>query len=140
MKMWIKAFILLTLIPLSASAAGRRDTRDLKRVFFNLYTDSIKTVLNYYVNVEGEFRDGSYLPMDTSYVTISADQGTMSGNEWIAPKDIHFEKVVFTVKVRNREDLRDTITVWLKRFKDPRDAPDYEDMELPYPGSERKRR
>lgn len=118
---------------------GSQDGR-LKRIYFNLYTDSIKTVLNFYVNVEGEYTNGRYLPMDARTVDITADNGTMSGNEWIAPKDIHFEKVTFRVAAKGRPELHDTITVWLKRGKDPRDEADAVDMDLPTPGSERKGR
>lgn len=139
MNKWMKVFLLLALLPAGASAQTK-DNRELKRIFFNLYTDSIKTILNYYVNIEGEYKDGSYLPLDNRSVELTADHGTISGNEWVAPKDINFEKVTFTVTAIGKPELRDRVTVWLKKAKDPRDAPDYEEMELPYPGSERKRR
>jgi hypothetical protein len=135
MRKWITALIWVALIPLSTHAQLRRN-EDLKRIYFNLYTDSIKTALHYYVNVEGEYTDGRYLPLDTNTVIISADNGMMSGNDWIAPKEIRFEKVTFRVSAKGRPELRDQVTVWLKRSKDPRD--EGEEMNLPYPGSERK--
>jgi hypothetical protein len=131
MNRWIKAFSLALLLPLASQAQAQRND-DLKRVYFNLYTDSIKTILNYYVNVEGEYRNGNFLPLDTNSVFITADNGRMAGNEWIAPKDIRFEKVTFHVKAKGRPELHDQITVWLKRAKDPRDDMNYgEEMDLP---------
>lgn len=98
----------------------------IKRIYFNLYTDSIKTVLNYYVNVEGEYASGRILPMDTNNIIITADQGKMSGNEWIAPARIDFDKVTFRASVKTSPHISDHITVWLKRGIDPRD-----EMDLP---------
>ena len=113
----------------------------LKRIYFNLYTDSIKTILNYYVNVEGEYNNGRILPMDAGTITITADHGSMSGVEWIAPKTIDFEKVSFQAVAKDDPGIRADITVWLKRAKDPRDEFRREDMDLPtVPEDIRKRR
>lgn len=107
----------------------------LRRIYFNPYTDSIKTVLNYYVNVEGEFSDGSYLPLDTADIFLRCDNGTLAGNEWLIPKKIDFENVTFIAEARANPRLRDTITIWIQRWKDPRDAADYKD-----PDEDRNRR
>ncbi len=135
MKM-IRCAMLLFLLPVTLQAQSPKAA--LRRIYFNLYTDSIKTVLNYYVNVEGEYSDGRYLPLDAGSINLTADNGTMSGNEWIAPKEIRFEKVTFRAVARDNPKLHDEITVWLKRAKDPRDELD--EGPLPYPGSERKGR
>ena len=113
----------------------------LKRIYFNLYADSIKTVLHYYVNVEGEYTDGRTLPMDTNSVRIIADRGIMAGNDWIAPAVIDFDKVMFHTYAKDDPRVNDRVTVWLKRFKDPRDEMRFEDMDMPVvPENIRKRR
>jgi hypothetical protein len=99
----------------------------LKRIYFNLYTDSLKPVLNYYVNVEGEFSDGSFLPLDTSTIYLTSDKGTLRGNEWIIPSVIDFGNVSFRATSKINPKLRDSVTIWIQRYKDPRDAPDYHD-------------
>src|SRR5690606_8334218 len=43
----------------------------LKEIRFNLYADSIKPVLNYYLNVEGVFSNGKIYPLDTSFINIT---------------------------------------------------------------------
>lgn len=106
-----------------------------KRIYFNLYTDSIKTVLNYYVNVEGEYPDGSFLPLDTSVIAFSYDNGKMLGNEWIAPKQIDFKTVSFRVWLREAPQVSDSIKVWMKQGIDPRDS-----MELPQEPEEIRKR
>lgn len=126
---------ILLLLPCFAHAAS--DSNTVKRIYFNLYTDSIKTILNYYVNIEGEYSNGRILPLDTGTITIRADRGRMSGNEWIAPAHIDFEKVTFHAALKDNPAIDSEITVWLKRSKDPRD----EDMELPVvPEDMQKRR
>lgn len=107
--------------------ASAPEERRLVRVYFNPYTDSIKTVLNYYVNVEGEYSDGSFLPLDTAEIFLRSDVGAMTGNEWVIPKKIDFEKVTFTATSRANPQLRATTTLWIQKWKDPRDAADYKD-------------
>ncbi len=97
----------------------------LVRIWFNPYADSIKPVLNYYIAVDGEFSDGSFLPMDSSYINLTADHGTLAGNEWVLPKTIDFDRVTFRAEGRNNPALRDSITLWIKKSRDQRDAPDY---------------
>jgi hypothetical protein len=118
----------------SLTSSARGGPR-LRRIYFNPYTDSIKTVLNYYVNVEGEFTDGSYLPLDTTDIFLRCDHGTLAGNEWIIPKKIDFQKVTFIAEARADSRLRDTVTLWIQKWKDPRDAQDYKD-----PDGDRNRR
>jgi hypothetical protein len=114
-------------------AGGQKDRP--KKIYFNLYTDSIKTALNYYVNVEGEFPNGKILPLDTSIIAFSASNGSMSGNEWIPPKQIDFKTVRFKVWLREDPKISDSIEVWMKQGIDPRD------MDLPVePEEVRKRR
>ncbi len=120
------------LLLFSAGASAQRGPEP-KRIYFNLYTDSIKTVLNYYVNVEAEMSNGRYLPMDTSLVTISADHGRMSGNEWVAPKQIAFDRVRFTAVLRADPAVRAETTVYIKQGIDPRDNPAAGDIEFQLP-------
>ncbi|RYD57357.1 MAG: hypothetical protein EOP56_08595 [Sphingobacteriales bacterium] len=94
---------------------------------FNLYTDSIKPILNYYVNVEGTFTNGQILPVDTSLITVTSDNGMMKGMEWIAPKQRSFDKVKFTATSKYNPSLSMSATMYIKKFDDPRDAPGYED-------------
>lgn len=108
-------------IPLLLSLPALKDIR------YNLYTDSIKPILNYYVNVEGVFSNGKVYPLDSSYVTITASEGTMQGLEWILPAERNFEKVTFTVTSAYLPGKEKQATLYLKKHKDPRDAEGYEE-------------
>lgn len=99
----------------------------LTDIRYNLYTDSIKPILNYWINIEGVFSNGKVYPLDASFVTISSDNGAMKGMEWIVPKQIDFEKVTFTTVSKFNPDMKKEKTLYIKRYKDPKDALDYED-------------
>ena len=99
----------------------------LKSIRYNLYTDSIKPVLNYYVNVEGEFSSGRILPLDSSIVTLTTNQGSIKGMVWVLPAERNFESVTFTAIAKSNPALKTSKTVYLKKYRDPRDAPDYKD-------------
>jgi len=136
----MKRLLVLLCSTLIACDAVAQHSPQVRRIYFNLYTDSIKTVLNYYVNVEAELSNGRFRPMDTSMVEIRADQGHMSGNEWVAPRNIGFDRVRFTVNLKTDPALRDEVTVYLKRAIDPRDDPAAGDIEMPVVPKELQRR
>lgn len=87
----------------------------LRSIRFNLYTDSIKPVMNYYINVEGEFSTGRILPLSSDMIEITASEGTMSGMEWTAPDNIDFDFVEFTAVCPYDPSLAINTTVYLKK-------------------------
>lgn len=99
----------------------------LEDIQFNLYTDSIKPILNYYLNVEGRFSSGRVLPLDAGFVTVSSDAGSMSGLEWVPPAKRDFDRVNFTVTNKFNPAQQKQVTVYLKKYKDPRDNMNYRD-------------
>jgi|GEM_PF-1154362 len=93
----------------------------LTDIRFNLYTDSIKPILNYYVNVEGVYSNGKIYPLTTDQITVKSDAGIMQGMEWIAPANRNFDRVTFTAISRFNPALQKSRTVFLKRGVDVRD-------------------
>jgi hypothetical protein len=99
----------------------------LRSIRYNLYTDSIKPVLNFYVNIEGVFTNGRLLPLDTSMVIITSNVGAMKGMEWVVPEKIGFDRVRFTAIAKHNTGLREEKTIYIKKFKDFRDTNGYND-------------
>ena len=110
----------------------------LQSIRYRLYTDSIKPILNYYVNVEGVFSSGKVYPLSSNNVTITADIGTMRGMEWEAPADKRFDKVTFRAEVIGNPALSEAVTVYRQRYIDPRDALDYGEQMETMPQSNRR--
>jgi hypothetical protein len=98
---------------------------------FNLYADSIKPVLNFYVNVEGIFFDGKIFPLTEEQVRITASEGRMNGMEWVVPKERAFDRVIFTATSTADPSIARSVTVYLKKYKDPRDAEGYQKLKRP---------
>jgi len=96
---------------------------------FNLYADSIKPILNFYVNVEGIFSSGKVLPLTENQVTITANEGRMKGMEWVVPKERTFNRVIFTASSTADPSITKSVTVYLKKYKDPRDAEGFQESE-----------
>ncbi len=96
----------------------------LKDIRFNLYADSIKPVLNYYLNIEGEYTNGKIYPLDTNSISLSASEGSIQGMEWVKPKQIDFEKVTFTAVAKHAASLAKDTVVYIKKYKDPADEMD----------------
>ena len=112
----------------------------LTDIRFNLYTDSIKPVLNYFVSVEGIYSSGRIFPLTAEQITLTSDQGTMNGMEWLLPKERPFEKVTFTATSRSNSAIRKSVTLYLNKYKDPRDAEGYEERKAPDDLPVRRRR
>jgi hypothetical protein len=112
----------------------------LTDIRFNLYTDSIKPVLNYFVNVEGVYSSGRIFPLTPDHITLTSDEGSMNGLEWILPKERPFEKVTFTATSRSNPNIRKSVTLYLNKYKDPRDAEGYEERRDPDELPVRRRR
>ncbi|MEZ5016896.1 MAG: hypothetical protein R2800_07575 [Flavipsychrobacter sp.] len=101
----------------------------LDDIRFNLYTDSIKPVLNYYLNIEGIFTNGRIFPLDTSLISVSCSAGAMDGFTWLKPETINFDKVTFTAICKYNPAIAQHLTIYIQRATDPRDEPDYEDQD-----------
>lgn len=96
----------------------------LKEIRYNLYADSIKPIMNYYLNVEGVYTNGRIYPLDQNYVTVASDYGIVEGMEWVKPDLIDFEKVSFHTAHNYVPIPAIDTTLYIKKYKDPRDAMD----------------
>lgn len=87
----------------------------LTKIRFNPYADSIKPVLNYYLNVEGVFSNGKIYPLDASHVNIAAGRGTMQDMEWIKPETVDFDKVSFVARYKYDSTITAETTVYIQK-------------------------
>lgn len=90
----------------------------VKEIRIKPYADSIKPVMNYYLNVEGIFSNGKIYPLDVSHVSISASNGTIHGMEWIKPNKIDFDKVTFTAIYTYDAAITTGKTVYIKKAEE----------------------
>lgn len=87
-------------------------------IFVNLYTDSLKLNTYNYINVDGLFSNGVYLPLDSNDIIFSASHGKFHGNSlWIDSTD-RTEKVKIKVALRKNEQMRKEFVLYIKRKPD----------------------
>lgn len=90
----------------------------LDSIFFNLYTDSLKKGTYNYINVEGHFTDGTYLPLSDKELKFSSSGGKFNGNSLFIDSSYAAETVhVKAVVIRNPR-LAKEIDIYIKKSPD----------------------
>ena len=93
MKKLLIAFFLIGTLGVKA--------QKVDKIYVNLYTDSLKKGTHNYINVDGEFNNGKYLPLDSTKIQFSCPQAKFFGNNLYIPADFSGEKVLVIVNLRN---------------------------------------
>ncbi|HYC39353.1 MAG TPA: hypothetical protein VEB63_02615 [Chitinophagaceae bacterium] len=102
--------------------------QQIDSIYFNLYTDSLKKGQHNYINVDGKFSDGRWLPLTGKELEFSSTGGKFSGNELIIPHDFTEEKVTVKAVLRSNPAVRIERTIWIKRIPDPATLPTEEEI------------
>lgn len=90
----------------------------LDSIFFNLYTDSLKKGTYNYINVEGHFTDGTYLPLSDKELKFTSSGGKFNGNSLFIDSSFAGETVrVKAVVIRNPK-LAKEIEIYIKKSPD----------------------
>ncbi len=72
---------------------------------FNFYTDKIKPVLNFWINVERIYEDGKILPMSSDEVLLSTSYGEIRGLELILPEKSTVKFVTITACLASDHEI-----------------------------------
>lgn len=72
---------------------------------FNFYTDKIKPVLNFWINVEATYENGSILPLSADEVIITTSYGEVEGLELKLPEEPEVDEVTITACLRESPDV-----------------------------------
>lgn len=87
-------------------------------IAFHLYTDSLKKGVHNYINVDGIYPGGRWLPMTSKEIRFSSDGGQFEGNSLILPLDFNREKVTVTATYLPNQKLSISTTIYLKKLPD----------------------
>jgi hypothetical protein len=90
----------------------------LDSIFFNLYTDSLKRGTHNYINVEGRFSDGTYLPLSDKELKFSSTGGKFNGNSLFIDSAFAGEKVTVKAVVIRNPRLAKEIDIYIKKSPD----------------------
>ena len=119
----ITIFLLLTIHLVSAQT--------LDSIFFNLYTDSLKKGTYNYINVEGHFTDGTYLPLSNKELKFTASGGKFNGNSLFIDSAFANEKVRIKAVVIRNPRLAKEIEIYIKKSPDNEKLPTLEEVMKP---------
>jgi hypothetical protein len=114
-KKHLKQLILLFLLT-GGALAGRAQKVD--SIYVNLYTDSLKKGTHNYINVDGQLRNGRYLPLDTTHLLFEASAGRFVGNSLWIDRQFADEKVHIKVTLRSNRAVYKEFDMYIKTKED----------------------
>jgi hypothetical protein len=113
---------------LSLLVVAKLNAQKLDSIYFNLYTDSLKRGTHNYINVEGKYRNGRILPVDSTEVVFTTSSGSLSGNSvWIAA-NASFAPISFTATIKGKPASKITIVIPIKQKNDDESLPNEADL------------
>lgn len=106
---------------LLASAVGTAKAQKLEGIYFNLYTDSLKKGFYNYINVDGKYADGSWLPLDSSQLQFSANTGHFKGNDLFIDSSYTADSVVVKAVLKKDPKVWKQVVIYIRKrgFDEP---------------------
>ena len=119
-------YILITISLFFTAHAVSAQTLD--SIFFNLYTDSLKKGTYNYINVEGHFTDGSFLPLSDKELKFTSNGGRFNGNSLFIDSSYSNEKVTIKAVLIRNPRLMKEIEVYIKKSPDNEKLPTMDEV------------
>lgn len=119
-------FILITISLLCS--AHVISAQQLDSIFFNLYTDSLKKGTYNYINVEGRFSDGTYLPLSDKELKFTSTTGKFFRNSLYIDSSFKGEKVSVKAVVIKNPRLSKEIEIYIKKNNDTERLPTMDEI------------
>ena len=91
----------------------------IENIYANLYTDSLKKGTHNYINVDAEFSNGKYLPLDSSKILFSCPQAKFFGNSLYIPADFAEQKVSVKIMLKEDNSKFKEFEIFIKTMIDP---------------------
>jgi hypothetical protein len=109
----MKKIFTIILILFSFGAKAQK----IENIYFNLYTDSLKKGVHNYINVDGKYTNGSFMPLMSNEVVFTSSAGKWDGNSLILDKDFKTDSVVITVWLKDRPEVKKSVTMYTKKIE-----------------------
>ena len=95
--------------------AGIASAQKVDSLFFNLYTDSLKIGTHNYINVDGKFSNGRYLPLTSKELVFTSSAGKFDGNSLFIDSSFKDSFVIVKVSLKSNPAVSDEIMIYIKR-------------------------
>jgi len=117
MKKFFPVILFLALLP------ARSFSQSIDSISMNLYTDSLKKGQHNYINIDGKFSNGRWLPLSSKEIEFTCSSASFEGNELIIPENFREKKVIVKAVLRANPRLYIERTIWIKQLPDPEFLP-----------------
>lgn len=109
-------FFIIVILSLLLTATH---AQKLEKLYVNLYTDSLKRGTLNYINIDGLFSNGKFLPLDTVHLKYETSVGAFEGNKLWLPDSITVKDVHIRVHAKQNPQLEARFVVGIKQVPDP---------------------
>ena len=109
----------IVLLSLLIICAQGLKAQKVSNIYVNLYTDSLKKGTHNYINVDAEFSNGKYLPLDSSKILFSCSKAKFFGNSLYIPADFAEEKVSVKIMLKEDNSKFKEFEIFIKTMIDP---------------------
>ena len=110
----MKSFLLLIGILFSLFAKAQK----VDSIYFNLYTDSLKKQVHNYINIDGKFSNGTWLPLTEKDILFSSSAGKFEGNSLILDSACSEKKVTIKAVLKSNPAIWKEVTIYIKTTPD----------------------
>lgn len=117
-------FAVILLLIIAGHASGQK----LDSIFFNLYTDSLKRGTYNYINVDGKFHDGTYLPLGEKELKFTASAGRFRGNSLYVDSAFAGEKIRVKVVLIKNPRISKEVDIYIKQHEEEELLPTMEEV------------
>lgn len=124
----MKSFFLIT-IACFFSILAKSQTVD--SIYFNLYTDSLKKQVHNYINIDGKYSNGRWLPLTEKDIIFTASEGRFEGNSLILDSACSSKKVTIKAVLKSNPAIWREVTVYIKTMPDNERLKTLEDVMQP---------
>jgi len=110
----MKLFLLSFFIAAVSSASAQK----VDSIYFHLYTDSLKKGVHNYINVDGKYNNGQWLPLTQKEIQFSCSAGRFEGNSLILDTGFIEKSVKVKAVLKENPAIQKEITIYLKTGPD----------------------
>ena len=130
-KQWIVKFFLslISICLISAFAKAQK----VDSIYFNLYTDSLKKQVHNYINVDGKFSNGTWLPLTDKDILFTSTAGKFEGNSLILDSSCSDKKVTIKAVLKSNPAVWREVTIYIKTTADNERLKTMEEVLQPSP-------
>ena len=93
----------------------------LEGIYFNLYTDSLKKGFYNYINVDGKYSNGNWMPLDTTTLVFTCNTGHFKGNDLFIDSSYKADSVLVKAILKNDPTVWKQVVIYIRKrgFDEP---------------------